>query len=161
VVQDPNVAGMYYIEGKTCPKKFPSLEFKFETTEAVDKVLAVPAASFLRQNGANCEILVTKGDSTFELGHPFFQNYYLIFDGENKKVGMSLSSTNMFPEPAKPATEAFPLWIIITIVVVVVAVALLAVIIICVRRRGKNDDEETRAIYKQVEQRQDKDDTYG
>ena len=85
-----------YLEKTDCPgRSFPDLTFIF-TRASDDATLKfpVPAASFLRQNGENCDILVRKGSATFELGNPFLVNYYLILDGANQQVGMLLSETN-------------------------------------------------------------------
>lgn len=151
-------SGQFTIPKTNCPERdFPSLKFSFSEIEGKATIDAeIPGISVLKQNGADCDIMIQEGDK-YILGDPFLINYYLVFDQDNDKIGITKSSTNQFPGPVDPKSD-FPMWIVIAAVVVALVLVVI-VVLICRRRRG-NQDDEARAIYKQVEERTNKEETY-
>lgn len=77
------------------------------------------------------------------------------FDGENKQLGFTLSTTNYFRDSPKvgPSSSAFPAWAVFVIIGLLVLILLAVVVCIC-KRRSNPHNEEAKAIYKMVEERQ-------
>ena len=156
--------GTLFLDGVDCGDvKFPSLEIIFANSEATGTTgnpninLKIPKESYLKQAKGDCQVMVSKGDSTIVLGEAFLRNYYTIFDGANSRIGFSLSNTNQFPAD-QPSSMALPIWAII--VIVLVGLGVVGGIVVFVIRKRRQPDEEARAIYKQVEERQTADDSF-
>jgi hypothetical protein len=144
VMKSATQAGRFYFEGE-CPTGILDLGFTFETIvkEETPTVYNVPASSWLKKNEGNCDILLTKGVSTFSLGRPFLENHYLGFDIQNNRIGIAALKSNNPHSSDNSAT-------IIIIVIVLILVAGLGVGAFIWYKKRNAPDSDAKQVYKQV-----------
>ena len=157
--------GDCYFPGECQPDKIPDLNFTFKF-EGSNATFSIPLGNLLQYHKRTNECVLeiaTMGDikeNTFRIGEPFFRSFYVIFDNENKTIGLGLSAISpegsLILNPPKPDPPApieptykprivWNLWTKLLIALLLILIGLILALLCYMRHLKKVNEEERNA----------------
>lgn len=144
------------LPNSTCESHFDLFSnLTFDLPNDDRTVFHIHPSRFLKQEGKNCAIQITvNAEQSFTeqnpkdviyIGEDLFQSYYVVFDYDSGKIGLSGYTTTFEEEPSK-----FPLWAILLIVGGVIAI-IAGIAIVLVKRRKQSEISKGLHHYNELE----------